>query len=112
MPILEEEYKQAVDEMIKMELENMKALSGGKGGKGKKKGKKGKKKGKKAKKKKLPKLPGLKAIGGWDANPKELLMQLIQHNIVRRLPSAKISDFIGEFNYIHSMMEDPSKALF
>lgn len=75
MPLLEEEYKQSVDEMIKMELENMKLLSGAKGKKGKKKkGKKGK--GKK-KKKKVPKLPGFKQIGGFDANPKELLMQLI-----------------------------------
>ena len=72
MPVLEEEYKQAVDEMIKMELDNMRALAGGKAKKGKK-GKKGKKKGGKKKKKKVPKLPGFKAIGGWDANPKELL---------------------------------------
>lgn len=111
MPVLEDEYKQMVDEMIKMELDNMRALQGGKAGKKKKGGKK-KKKGGKKKKKKLPKLPGFKAIGGFDADPKELLSQLIQNNIVKRLPSAKISDFIGEFNYIHSMMEDPNKQMF
>ena len=49
MPILEEEYKKQVDDMINVELENMKLLYGG-GGKKKKKGKKKcKKKGKKKK---------------------------------------------------------------
>ena len=57
--------------MIKMELDNMRLLSGTKAKKGKKK--KGKKK-KKAKKKKTPKLPGFKAIGGLDADPRECLM--------------------------------------
>lgn len=104
MPLLEKEYKQTVDDMIKMELDNMRLLSGAKGKK-KKKGK-GKKKGKKKKKKKLPKLPGFKAIGGFEADPRDSLMQLINHNIVRRLPQQNLSDFMGEFNYIHSMLDD------
>ena len=46
MPLVEKEYQKDVDEMIKMELENIKlTLAGGKKKKGKKK--KGKKKGKK-----------------------------------------------------------------
>jgi hypothetical protein len=57
MPLLEEEYKANVDEMIKMELENMRMLSGVKPKKKKGKKKKGKKK--KGKKKSL-KLPGFK----------------------------------------------------
>jgi len=57
MPSIEEEYKQNVDDMIKMELENMRTLMGAKTKK-----KKGKKKGKKKKKKKKKglKLPGYK----------------------------------------------------
>jgi len=57
LPLLEEEYKTQVDDMIKVELDNMRLLSGVKAKK--KKGKKKKKKGKKKKKKGL-KLPGYK----------------------------------------------------
>jgi hypothetical protein len=58
MPVLEEEFKVQVDDMIRMELENMKMLSGVKAKKKKKKAKKKKKK----KKKKGLKLPGYKMI--------------------------------------------------
>lgn len=95
LPILEEEYKLQVDEMIKTELDNMRLLAGGKGKK--KKGKKKKKKGKKKKKKGL-KLPGFKMIK--DMQKEEILMMLIQNNIVKKIPAAKLTDFIGEFNYI------------
>jgi len=47
-----------------------------------------------------------------------MLVELIQHNIVKRLPPQNLSDFIGEFNFIHSMLDDikdttydPSMAL-
>lgn len=80
----------------------------------KKKGKK--KKNKKKKKKKGPKLPGFKYIK--DRDPYDLLVELIQHNIVKKLPPQNLKDFIGEFNYIHSMIDDirdtpydPSMAL-
>lgn len=69
MPLLEEKYKKDIDEMINIELENMKLLAGGKKKKGKKK--KSKKKKKKGKKKGL-KLPGYKAIK--DLKPPELLV--------------------------------------
>ena len=59
MPILHDKYKKDIDEMINIELENMRLLAGGKKKKGKKK--KGKKKKKKGKKKGL-KLPGYKMI--------------------------------------------------
>lgn len=80
--------------------------------------KKGKKKGKKAKKKKKKgiKLPGAKYIK--DKNEYELLVELIQHGIVKKLPPTSLKEFIGEFNYIHSMLDDikdtpydPSMAL-
>ena len=101
------EYKGQVDDMIKMELENMKMLSGIKAKK--KKGKKGKKKGKKKKKKGL-KLPGFKMIK--DMAIKDVLVQLIQNNIVKKIPHQNLTDFIGEFNYIHSMLDDIKQPLY
>jgi len=45
-------------------------------------------------------------------------VQLIQNNIVKKIPPQVMTDFIGEFNYIHSMLDDiketpydPSMAL-
>jgi len=104
-----------VDEMIKMELENLKLqLAGGKKKKGK--GKKKKKKGKKKGKKKANKLPGARWIK--DMTEYDMLVELVKNGIVRKLPPANLKDFIGEFNYIHMMMEDlndrprePSMAL-
>ena len=114
MPIVQKEYEKDVDDMIKMELENLKLqLAGGKKKKGK--GKKKKKKGKK-KKKKTIKLPGYKYIK--DMSEYDMLVELVKNGIVRKLPPANLKDFIGEFNYIHMMMEDlndrprePSMAL-
>ena len=61
-------------------------------------------------------MPGYKLIK--DMTPQELLIQLIQYNIVKKLPPSNLSDFVGEFNYIHSMLDDikarpydPSMAL-
>jgi SpoVK/Ycf46/Vps4 family AAA+-type ATPase len=76
-----------------------------------------KKKAKKSKKKKKNiKLPGYKYCGNRDKY--DLLVELIQHNIVKKLPPSNLKDFIGEFNYIHSMLDDikespydPSMAL-
>ena len=91
----------------------MRALSGG----GKKKGKKKKKnKKKKKKKKKGIKLPGYKWIK--DMSKEEILISLIQNNIIKKLPIVRLTEFVGEFNYIHSMLDDikdspyhPSMAL-
>ena len=114
MPIVEKEFKKEVDEMIKMELENIKlARASGK----KKKGKGKKKKGKKKKgKKKANKLPGAKYVR--DMTEYDMLVELVKNGIVKKLPPANLKDFIGEFNYIHMMMEDlndrprePSMAL-
>jgi len=86
--------------MLDLELENMKTLMGIK-----KKKKKGKKKAsKKTKKKKLPKLPGMKAIKGIAEY--DLLIELVKNSIVKKLPPAHLKDFLGEFNYIASMMDD------
>lgn len=62
-----------------MELENMRIIAGIKSKKKKKKSKK-----KKKKKKKGLKLPGFKAIR--DIDKRDLLVQLIQNGIVKKLP--------------------------
>jgi TATA-binding protein-associated factor Taf7 len=65
------------------------------------------KKPKKVKKKKN-KLPGAKFVADKDSY--ELLVELINHNIVKKLPPQQLKDFIGEFNYIHSMLDDIAVA--
>ena len=82
----------------------MRTLSGAK--QKKKKGKKKSKKKKKKKKKGL-KLPGYKQIK--DMSVKEILVTLINNNIVKKIPAEKLSGFIGEFNYIHTMLDDVTK---
>ena len=99
MPSVEDEYKKDVDACIKIELANMKILAGIKTKKKKKK------KAKKSKKKKGLKLPGFKAIR--DIDKRDLLVQLIQNGIVKKLPPQRLTEFIGEFNYLHSMLDDP-----
>ena len=42
--------------------------------------------------------------------PKEILITLINNNIVKKIPAANLSDFIGEFNYIHTMLDDINKV--
>lgn len=97
-----------------MELENLKLQNVG-GKKKKAKGKKKKKKGRKGKKK-ANKLPGARYIRDWSEY--DMLVDLVKNGIVKKLPAANLTDFLGEFNYIHSMMEDlndkprePSMAL-
>ena len=113
MPDVQKQLTKEVDEMIKQELDNMRALSGVKAKK--KKGKKKKKGGKKKKAKKI-KLPGGKAIFGIPDY--DILKELITNSICKYLPAAALSEFMGEFNYIHSMLDnleqtpyDPSMAL-
>jgi len=67
MPSVEDYFKEEVDRMIKVELENMRLIAGIKSKKKKKKKKK-----KKSKKKKGLKLPGFKAIR--DIDKKDLLV--------------------------------------
>ena len=37
-----------------------------------------------------------------------MLIELVKNNIVRKLPPDNLKNFIGEFNYIASMMDDPN----
>ena len=118
LPQVEKDYRKDVDEMIMMELNNLRALSGAKGKKKKGKKKKGKK-GKKAKKKKL-KLYGAKYLKEYTVgeNEYDLLVELVKTGIIKKLPPTALKEFIGEFNYIHLMIDDiketprePSMAL-
>lgn len=111
MPLIEKQFKDEVDEIIKCELANMKQI---RNVKVKKPKKPKKKKTKKPKKKKLPQ--GYSLIK--DMKIEEVLVELINNNICKRIPPAAITDFIGEFNYCHTMLDniketpyDPSMAL-
>ena len=91
-----------MDAMINQELKNMMTLAKIKMKKPKKPKKPKKKKPKKNK------LPGASQIR--DKDTYELLVELINNNIVKKLPPQKLTDFIGEFNYIHSMLDDTNFA--
>lgn len=105
-PEVEKKKTAMVDLMINQELQNMMILQKQK----QKKKKKKKSKKKKKKKAKGPKLPGLKYIRDRDVY--DLLVELIQNNIVKKLPPSNLTDFIGEFNYIHSMLDDIKQQLY
>ena len=74
MPIVEKDFKNEVDLMIKMELENIQIARAVGGKKKKGKGKKKKGKGKK-KKKKTVKLPGAKYVK--DLTEYDMLVELV-----------------------------------
>ena len=49
---------------------------------------------------------------------RDILYELVQNRICKRLPAQRLTDFVGEFNYLHSMIDDikdspspPSMAL-
>ena len=106
-PAVEKELEKEVDAMMAFELEHLKAELGMKKGK-KKKGKKKKGKKKKGgKKKKQP--PGMREASKH--TPLQLLLHLEQNGIARRYPKAHIKDFIGEFNYLGSMLDNPREQM-
>jgi hypothetical protein len=93
----------------------MRALAGQKGKKKKKK-KGGKKRAQFKKKQKKIHLPGGKQI--YDMTDYDILKTLINDQICKYMPPSRLTEFIGEFNYIHSMLDtiadapfDPSMAL-
>ena len=107
MPEVQKSLKKQIDDMLNLELENMRMLMGIKQKTKKGKKKKGKK-GKKKKGKKGPKLPGAKYLKGVDEY--DMLIELVKNSIVKRLPPENLSNFIGEFNYIAQMMDDPTET--
>jgi IQ and AAA domain-containing protein len=102
LPLVEKNLQATIDKMLDLELANMRILTGVKAKK-KKKGKKKGKKGKKSKKKKI-KLPG----GVWftKMEPYDMLVELVKNSIVKKLPASNLQDFLGEFNFIGSMMDN------
>ena len=102
LPIVEKEMTAEVDEMIKTELENLRIITGQKAKKKKKKG--GKKKKGRGKKAKKIALPGGKLI--YEYTDYEILKELVNNQICKYMPPCALSDFVGEFNYIGSMLDD------
>lgn len=42
----------------------------------------------------------------------QILIQLIEFDILKKLPPVNLTDFVGEFNYIHSMLDDIKDSLY
>jgi len=103
-PEIMEIIRAGVDEILKVDLENLKtkkkATKKGRK-KGKKKGKKGK--GKKGKGKKGKPAPGAKLVG--KRQPDDLCAELVSKGVLRKLVPCKISDFLGSFDYMGSQMQ-------
>ncbi|KAG6617517.1 iq and aaa domain-containing [Phytophthora cinnamomi] len=114
---VEVQVRQQVDEMLVLQLVNIKAQleaaasAGKKGKKGKKgKGKKGgkkRKKGKKdAKKKKGKPLPGEKISELKGRAPDSFLSVLVEHQIVHApRPGVRVRDFVGSFNFLGTVYQ-------
>ena len=96
-PNVEKQIEKTVDSMIEIELDNYR-----KGKKGKKAKKKKKKKGKK--KAKRP-FPGEKVIR--DRKIDDLLGELVDAGIAKKLPPARIKSFYGDYNLLGSVQNDP-----
>ena len=61
-------------------------------------------------------MPGGKLI--YEMSDYDILKELINNQICKYMPPSRITEFLGEFNYIHSMLDnldhtpfDPSMAL-
>jgi hypothetical protein len=113
---VEVQVRQQVDEMLVLQLVNIKAQleaaasAGKKGKKGKKgKGKKGGKKGKKGKKDKGKKgkpLPGEKIAELKGRAPDSFLSVLVEHQIVHApRPGVRVRDFVGSFNFLGTVYQ-------
>lgn len=87
--------------MIAVEIQNIKAEFGIKG-----KDKKKKKKKSKKKKKKGKKIPGQSLVKNRD--PRDLLAELVEGQIVKKLLPAKIADFKGDANMLGCVQEQQS----
>lgn len=96
-PDIQNELEKMIDDIINLELDNMRIKYGIK----KKKEKKPKKKAKKEKKVKIPQGLGKK-------DPKEILEELFEKNIAKFLLGAKMDDFLGEHNTVTYMIEKNS----
>ncbi len=105
IPKVEEEIKGMVDDMIELELANLRIKLKKKKGKGKKK--------KKAKKAKAIKVPGWKDI--QKIPPLDQIGHLVDFGVLKKLAPARIRDLVGEPNLMRpkeqqlsEQMPDPS----
>jgi len=106
-PQVEEEVRVIADQIIAIELANLRAKNRMKEIKDKKKKKK------KEKKKKVKEPKGKKAVGNRD--PRDLLIELTEAGIAKKLYPAQLNEFLGGFSKLGSvqqqqeeMMIDPS----
>ncbi|OWZ11823.1 IQ and AAA domain-containing hypothetical protein [Phytophthora megakarya] len=113
---VEVQVRQQVDEMLVLQLVNIKAqleaaAAGKKGKKGKKGGKKGKKGGKKGKKgkdgkKKGKPLPGEKIAELKGRAPDSFLSVLVENQIVHvPRPYVRVRDYVGSFNFLGTIFQ-------
>ena len=107
---VEAELKDAVDVMLKQNLAKIKAQLNpakggkkGKGGKGKKKKGKGGKGGKKKKGKGGKPLPGAKQCAGMELD--QMLSTLVENKLINNYKERKISDLVGDFNYLGTVQQ-------
>ena len=95
-PGVKDEIKTTVDDILEIELDNLRIKYGIKA----KKKKRGKKKGKKHGKKKK-KVPG--ATLAKDRDPNDLLTELAESGILRKLVPCHMSDYLGDYNNLGNL---------
>ena len=102
-PDVKDEIKTTVDEILEIELDNLRAKYGLKP-KPKTKPRKPKKGGKgKSGKKKKKKVPG--ATLAKDRDPNDLLTELAESGVLRKLVPCRMSDYLGDHNNLGSLQE-------
>eukprot|EP00743_Colponemidia_sp_Colp-15_P001010 GILK01001116.1.p1 GENE.GILK01001116.1~~GILK01001116.1.p1 ORF type:complete len:850 (-),score=212.62 GILK01001116.1:85-2634(-) len=105
-PSVDDEIRVTVDEMLKVELENIKATFEEKGKKGKKK--KGKKKAKKKKgkkdKKKKKCCAGESLVASRSTD--DLTAELVKEKVLKKVVPTRIRDFMGSFNFMGSLYQN------
>lgn len=100
-PTVEEEVREQVDQLMLLQLANIKCVLDSKKKKKKKKGKK--KKAKKPKKPKGKKLPGAKYCKNMEVD--QMLSILVEKKIIINYEKHKMSEFLGEMNYLGTMYQ-------
>lgn len=101
-PTVEEEVKEQVDNLMLLQLQNIKTVLDSKKKKKKKKGRK--KKAKKPKKPKGKKLPGAKYCKGMENE--QMLSILTEKEIIINYEKHTMDEFLGEMNYLGTMYQN------
>ena len=109
-PSVYEDIRKQVDEMLVMNLKKIQMQIQPAGKKGKKAKKKKKKKAKKKKEKKPKPLPGEKIKELKELDTDQMLSVLIEKNLIVKTKNRKISEFVGDFNYLGSMHQHAERS--